>query len=164
MRQLTRRAGRGLTLVELMVVIAIAGMLMVAGLPALGDYVNNSRLRESGNAALASALYAQSEAVKRNGRVRLSIAGSTVQVIDRVGLAAAAAGTVLRSTTLPDGVQAATDTTIDFGSEGQTWPLGATQTVVFNRSGTACSATVRCPALVIEAGGIVRLCATASAC
>lgn len=164
MRQLTRRAGRGLTLVELMVTIAIAGILMVAGLPAMMDYIQNSRLREGGNAALAAALHAQSEAIKRNGRVRLSIAGNTVQVIDRVGLAADAAGNVLRTTTLPDGVQATTNATVDFGSEGQTWPLGTTRTINFIRSGASCSSTVRCPALVVEAGGIVRLCGDASAC
>ena len=72
MRQLKRRpaAQRGLTLVELMVTVAIGGILMMAGMPYLGDYLNNSRLREAGNSALSSALYAQSEAIKRNGRVR----------------------------------------------------------------------------------------------
>ncbi|MCR5866599.1 MAG: GspH/FimT family pseudopilin [Aquincola tertiaricarbonis] len=166
MRQLTHcsAAQRGLTLVELMVTVAISGILMMAGLPFLGDYLNNSRLREAGNTALSSALYAQSEAIKRNGRVRLVIDGSTVQVIDRVGLAAAAEGTVLRTTILPDGIRLASVTMVDFGSEGRTWPTGTRQTFNFGKSGLTCSADVRCPGLVVEAGGSVRLCADQTNC
>lgn len=165
MRHLSRsRLQRGLTLVELMVTVAIGGILMMAGMPYLGDYLNNSRLREAGNSALSSALYAQSEAIKRNGRVRLVIDGSTLRVIDRVGLAAAADGTVLRTLTLPDGVRLASATTVDFGSEGRTWPNGTTQTFNFSKSGVTCSADIRCPALVVEAGGSVRLCADQTNC
>lgn len=165
MRHLNRRrAVRGLTLVELMVTVAIGGILMMAGMPYLGDYLNNSRMREAGNSALSSALFAQSEAIKRNGRVRLVIDGSTVQVIDRVGLAATADGTVLRTLTLPDGVRLASATAVDFGSEGRTWPTGTTQTFNFSKSGVTCSADIRCPALVVEAGGSVRLCADQTSC
>lgn len=165
MRQLSQhRAARGLTLIELMVTVAIAGILMIAGLPYLGDYVQNSRLREAGNSAYSSAMYAQSEAIKRNGRVRLAIDGSTVQVIDRVGLAADADGVVLRTVTLPDGVRVADASTVDFGSEGRTWPAGSTRTFNFTRSGVTCSNDIRCPALVVEAGGAVRLCPIQSNC
>lgn len=165
MRHLSlRRRARGLTLIELMVTVAIASILMMAGLPYLGDYVQNSRMREAGNSAYTSALYAQSEAIKRNGRVRLSIDGSTVQVIDRVGLAAAGTGTVLRTLTLPEGVRLAAATTVDFGSEGRTWPAGSTQTFNFIKSGLTCSTDIRCPALVVEAGGAVRLCADQNNC
>ncbi|URI09708.1 GspH/FimT family pseudopilin [Aquincola tertiaricarbonis] len=159
-----RRAARGLTLIELMVTVAIAGILMMAGMPYLGDYIQNSRLREAGNSAYSSAMYAQSEAIKRNGRVRLSIDGSTVQVIDRVGLAAADAGTVLRTVTLPDGVRLSAAATVDFGSEGRTWPAGTTQTFNFIKTGVTCSTDIRCPALVVEAGGGVRLCPIQSQC
>lgn len=165
MRHLSRqRATRGLTLIELLVTVAIGGLLMMAGLPYLGDYMTNSRLREAGQSAMTSALYAQSEAIKRNGRVRLSINDSTVQVIDRVGLAAAADGTVLRTITLPDGVRLADAATVDFGSEGRTWPAGTTRTFNFTKSGVTCSTDIRCPALVVEAGGVVRLCADQTNC
>ena len=88
MRYLTRTMRRplgqqrGFTLIELMVGIAIAAILMKVGAPFFGDYVVNSRLREGGNMMFTEALMAQSEAVKRNTRVRLSSTGSTLQVLD----------------------------------------------------------------------------------
>ena len=76
------RLERGFTLVELMVALAIAGLLVVAAAPYFADYGTNSRLRESGNTVHTEALMAQSEAIKRNRVVRLSTAGTAVQVID----------------------------------------------------------------------------------
>ncbi|MEF7615455.1 GspH/FimT family pseudopilin [Aquincola sp. MAHUQ-54] len=164
MRQLSAAPQRGLTLIELMVTITIGGILMMAGAPYLGDYIQNSRLREAGNSALSAALFAQSEAIKRNGRVRMSIEGSKVEITDRVGLASDAAGTALRTLTLPDGVKTTSNASVDFGSEGRTWPLGTTLTFGFAKSGITCSTEIRCPALVIEAGGAVRLCVDKTHC
>ena len=81
MRQLN--TARGLTLIELMVGLTIAAFLLMAAAPFFGDYIRNSRLREAGNALLGEALFAQSEAIKRNTTVRLSTSGATLQVIDR---------------------------------------------------------------------------------
>lgn len=164
MRQLIRPVPRGLTLIELMVTVAIGSILMMAGAPYLADYIQNSRLREAGNGAYSAALFAQSEAVKRNGRMRLTIDGSSVQVVDRVGVAANANGTVVRSQVLPDGVRLASATSVDFGSEGRPWPTGSTQTFNFIKSGVTCSTDIRCPALVVEAGGTVRLCGDQNNC
>ena len=69
MRQLTLH--RGVTLIELMVGLVITAVLLGMAAPFFGDYVTNSRLREGGNGLMAEALYAQSEALKRNGVVRL---------------------------------------------------------------------------------------------
>jgi len=60
---------RGVTLIELMVTIAIGGILLTVGAPMLSDYIANSRLRAAGEALLSEALYAQQEAIKRNGVV-----------------------------------------------------------------------------------------------
>lgn len=151
MRQLKPQSG--LTLIELMVGLSIVALLAVGAAPFLGDYVANSRLRESGHVLYSEALAAQSEAIKRNGTVRLSTNGGTVQVIDQ----APATPVVLRERALPDGISAAT-TTIDFGADGLTVPFGTAGSVNVTLAGVTCSSNYRCPGLRVDAGGAVRLC------
>lgn len=151
MRQLKPQAG--LTLIELMVGLTIMALLAMSAAPFLGDYLANSRLRESGHTLYSEALAAQSEAIKRNGTVRLSTNGSTVQVIDR----APATPVVLRERSLPSGITAATST-IDFGADGLTVPFGTTGSINVTLAGVTCSTNYRCPGLRVDAGGAVRLC------
>lgn len=143
----------GLTLIEMMVTLTIAAFLLVSAAPFFADYMANSRLRESGHVLYAEALAAQSEAIKRNGTVRLSTAGGTVQVIDR----APAVPVVLRERTLATNVSAAT-ATLDFGSEGRPVPFGTSGSINITMSGVTCSSDYRCPGLRVDAGGAVRLC------
>ncbi|MBW8831637.1 MAG: GspH/FimT family pseudopilin [Burkholderiales bacterium] len=150
---------RGVTLIESMVAISIAGLLAASGAPAMGDYIRNSRLREAGHSLLSEALYAQSEAVKRNGRVRLTVRGSAIEVVDRSGTSEV----VLHTRTMPGDVHAGT-TSLDFGSQGRPAPFGTEATVKLSLSQTTCSDTLRCPALRVEAGGAVRLCNDQSTC
>jgi type IV fimbrial biogenesis protein FimT len=143
MRQL--RPQHGLTLVELMVGIGIAAILMMA--------IRNARLREAGNVLLSEALFAQSEAIKLNGTVRLSTSGATVQVIDRTD---PLAEVVLRERTLAGNVVAPV-ATIDYGSEGR--PLNfAVGSIDLSMTGVTCSDDARCPGLRVDAGGATRLC------
>jgi type IV fimbrial biogenesis protein FimT len=150
MRQLNEA---GMTLIELMISVSIAGVLLLSAAPFFADYMTNSRLRESGNVLYGEALAAQSEAIKRNGTVRLSTAGNTVQVIDQ----APATPVVLRQRTLATNVSAAT-ATLDFGSEGRTVPFGTTGSINLSMSGVTCSGDYRCPGLRVDAGGAIRLC------
>jgi type IV fimbrial biogenesis protein FimT len=151
MRQL--RPQHGLTLVELMVGIGIAAILMMASAPFFGDYIRNSRLREAGNVLLSEALFAQSEAIKLNGTVRLSTSGATVQVIDRTD---PLAEVELRKRTLAGNVVAPV-ATIDYGSEGR--PLNfAVGSIDLSMTGVTCSDDARCPGLRVDAGGATRLC------
>lgn len=150
---------RGFTLIELLVTLAIAAILLTMGTPLLGDYMVNSRLREGGNAVLAEALFAQSEAIKRNGPVQLSVSGSQLRVRDMTaeGLAADPAGPVLRENRLPDGISATADATVLFSGEGRTSPFGTDYAVDLHKAGITCSADYRCPGLRVDAGGAMRL-------
>lgn len=150
MRHLTQA---GLTLIELMVGIAIAAMLMLSAAPFFGDYMANSRLRESGHLLYTEALVAQSEAIKRNGTVRLSTSAGTIQVIDQ----APATPVVLRTRSFAANISAAT-ATIDFGAEGLPLPFGTAGSIDITMTGVTCSSDYRCPGLRVDAGGAIRLC------
>ena len=142
-----------MTLIELMVGLAIAASLLTAAAPYFADYGTNSRLREGGNTVLTEALFAQSEAIKRNRVMRLSTAGAAVQVLD---MTVPATPVVLRERTLAGGVTAAT-ATVDFSSQG--WPVDFTSAAInLAMSGITCSGDLRCPGLRVDAGGALRLC------
>ena len=151
---------RGVTLIELMVTIAIGAILVSYGAPMLADYIANSRLRAAGEAVLSEALYAQLEAIKRNGVVRLSVNGSSLQVSDL----STSPATPLRAQRLPDGIAAVAAAPLDFGSFGRPATFGDTYTVDLSASGIACSKDYRCPSLRVDAGGGVRLCGDKSNC
>lgn len=66
-----RRALRGLTSIELMAVIAIAGILFGAGIPSFLGAIRSARLTSAANGLHASLVLARSEAAKRHARVAL---------------------------------------------------------------------------------------------
>jgi type IV fimbrial biogenesis protein FimT len=157
MRHLRLHTGitpRGLTLIELMVGLAIAAILALTAAPFLGDYLANSRLRESGHALYTETLFAQSEAQKRNGRIGLRVQGSVVRTFDLGGTGPAV---LLREFNLTPPVAAQADAALDFDSRGR--PVAGNFAVNLALQGSTCSAERRCPGLRVDAGGAVRLCA-----
>lgn len=160
MRQLTRRVATlpagsaGLTLVELLIGVAVAAMLLAMGAPYYADYTVNSRLREGGNTVMAEALFAKSEAIKRNGTVRLTIDGATLRVTD---FSTDDNGVTVREQRLAEGLSAGA-ATVNFGARGTPMPFGTAASVNLSYTGITCSATYRCPGLRIDGAGGVRLC------
>lgn len=59
------RTQRGFTLMELMVVLAIVGVIMGLAIPNFGVYIRNSRLTGAANDLLGSIARARTEAIKR---------------------------------------------------------------------------------------------------
>jgi type IV fimbrial biogenesis protein FimT len=151
----TRAAARGFTLIELMIGLAIGAMLLLVGAPYFGDYVTNSRLRESGNTLFAEALFAQSEAIKRNATMRVVVSGDKLQTFDML---AGGAGTLVREVTLTKPVTAVTNVTFSLSSDGRPSPFGTSVAANLAISGMTCSSDARCPGLRIDAGGAIRLC------
>jgi type IV fimbrial biogenesis protein FimT len=145
---------RGVTLIELVVGIAVLAVLAATAAPYMGDFVINSRLRESGNLLFTETLVAQSEAVKRNTTVRVSTNGAAVQVLD---MSLPDAPVVLRTRAMTQNVTAPV-TTFDFGPEGRPAPFGTAVAVNLSMIGTTCSSDLRCPGLRVDAGGAMRLC------
>lgn len=60
---------RGFTLLELMLVVVLAGLLLGLGVPAMGNFIRNARMTSAANDMLAALHLARSEAIKRKGAV-----------------------------------------------------------------------------------------------
>lgn len=65
----TSRKAHGFTLIELMITVAIVGILAVAGLPAFREFVANQRIKSASFDMMAMMTLARSEALKRNTQV-----------------------------------------------------------------------------------------------
>jgi type IV fimbrial biogenesis protein FimT len=61
----------GFTLPELMIALAVVGILVAAGLPSLTNLVRDQRIKTATSDVFVSLIYARSEAIKRNDRVAL---------------------------------------------------------------------------------------------
>ncbi len=155
------RLRQGLTLIELMVTITIMSLMVAAGLPSMAEYLNNSRLRESGVTLQGEALFAQNEALKRSAVMRLTSNGNTIQVLDARD---PVAPTLVRTRQLHARVQAAS-AAVEFSSRG--FPIDRSTTpptefaavsIDLSLDNASCSATLRCPRLVVAGGGGVTLC------
>lgn len=70
------RKALGFTLIELMVVIAIAGILVSMATPSFIEMTKDSRMRSEANALLGAFAYARTEAVKRGNSVHVGVAGT----------------------------------------------------------------------------------------
>jgi type IV fimbrial biogenesis protein FimT len=64
---------RGFTLVELMIVIAVLGILMMIGLPNMTLMFKNGQVRTAAESAAAGLQTARNEAIRRNATVRFQL-------------------------------------------------------------------------------------------
>lgn len=63
------RVSRGFTLIELMVVVVIAAVLLAIGVPSFKSFIAGQRVKAATSEFAAAAVFARSEAVKRNAEV-----------------------------------------------------------------------------------------------
>lgn len=66
-----KRGGRGLTLIELMITIALLAIVIAIGVPSFQSAINGSRLSSAANELSAALQLARAEAVRRNRTVVL---------------------------------------------------------------------------------------------
>ena len=67
---------RGFSLIELLVAMSILGLLMVAALPSIGTWLDNTRIRNQSDSIIGGLQAARSEAVKTNQNVSFWLVGS----------------------------------------------------------------------------------------
>ncbi len=70
----------GFTLLELMITLAIAGIITMIGIPSFQGLINNSRLTAHANDLLTALNYARSEAVSRNTDIVIAKIGGVDSV------------------------------------------------------------------------------------
>jgi len=81
---------RGFTMVELLVGITILAMLLALGAPAMGTYMQNSKLGSAASSYTSGAQLARAEAIRRNVRTELVLTDQPIAPGDIANLAVAA--------------------------------------------------------------------------
>jgi type IV fimbrial biogenesis protein FimT len=151
--QLMKNPRRGFTLIELMITLALAGLLLTLAAPAFNTFVASSRVMEQTNELVAALSFARSESVKRNATIFVCRAESETAT-DCAGdgtwrnfmiTTAVTAGTIIRRGTL-DGfgnthfVQSSLmNERVAFGSDGFARNGSSTGALLTGESFTVCS-------------------------
>jgi type IV fimbrial biogenesis protein FimT len=76
MLMLPRPRTRGFSLVELLVVVAVLGLVLMLGLPNIALWLQNTQIRNSAEATISGLQLARAEALRRNRNVRFSLVDS----------------------------------------------------------------------------------------
>jgi type IV fimbrial biogenesis protein FimT len=166
---LKRLAAAGFSLVELMIVMAVIGVLLMFAVPSFSEFLANQQIRVGADAVLNGIQVARAEAVRRNRSVQVAIdVPNSGWVVSE-----SASGTVVQTRTHEEGSRNTNLTTMPGGSTTITFtPLGGvtgnidgsfsvTQIDLDNPSGGACqtaAGAMRCLRILVTGGGSVRMC------
>lgn len=83
---------RGFSLLELVVAVAIMGILLALGLPSFNEIIRNSAIRGAAESTLSAFQLAKAEALKRNLTIRLAIVDSLDNTCTLLGAGVTAPG------------------------------------------------------------------------
>jgi len=102
---LYRRATKevGVTLVEIIIVIAILVVLMALGMPSFSEWIQNAQIRTGAESVLSGIQLARNEAVKRNSNVEFVLGNPGAQGGTNWTVREAADGTVIQEATAGEG-------------------------------------------------------------
>ncbi len=117
-----RKINKGITLLELLVVISIVGILAAFALPAFDNQIKNSRLKSAANQLLSAYGIARSEAINRNVQTRIDgdSSGWNVSTVATAG---------------PPAVASEVLNTFDLDTSGITWSPSTLPTITYNATG-----------------------------
>ena len=158
---------RGMTIVEIMISLAVLGILLMVALPNFAAWLQNLQLRAATEAGLNGLQIARAEAIRRNVLVQLAVGPGTGWTVSE-----AASGAVIQSKVHAEGSANAVVAITPGGSTLVTFtPLGGvgansdasaavTQLDFTNPTGGSCQPTgpMRCLRLVVTGGGSVKMC------
>ena len=159
---------RGFTLVELMVALTIMLFLLVTGMPMLGTFTGNVRLRVASEGMLDGLALARNEAIRRNTTVLYRYTGAEWFVV----LPGANGGpdtTLVRRAAAPNSALLLNPAAgqVAFNGSGRTFPAGTALSIQLTNPGAgACRAVggeVACLRIELPASGEPRLCDPAAA-
>ena len=169
-------SAKGFSLIELMVVLAIAGVLLGMSAPAIRAYLINSKIQATAQSFLSGLQQARAEAVRRNTTATMimtdsvtlndpSVTPSTTGknwVLSTPNPDNTAVNTVINSKAVSEGSGATIKVTgsvasITFNGLGGT-NAGATATFQFESEDQACGSEIRCINVVVTPGGRTQIC------
>ena len=122
-----KRTSRGFSVLEVMVVVAIIGILLSVGVPSFFNYTQNMQIRSAAEQITAGLQIAKNEAIRRNSQAELALSNNTGWTITEV--TSAGVRNVLQSRNANEGSVNVT---------GAFLPAGTT-TVTFNGMGRVVS-------------------------
>jgi len=177
---------RGVTLTEMMIGIAVVGILMVLALPNFTVFLQNAQIKNAAEGVLQGLNIARQEAIRRNTTVRFQFVSDLtsgcalsssklswiVSLQDPTGKCDIAASDTIAPQTVQkqsategtlNVVAAATGgTTVVFSGLGRVSGAGITQVDLSNSQAVcehvSASGTVRCLRVLISSGGQAKLC------
>jgi type IV fimbrial biogenesis protein FimT len=163
-----RHSQSGISLAEVMIAVAIIGVLMALGMPAFQNWIQNTQIRTASEAIMNGLQTARNEAIRRNTAVQFRLDGGA-NTQWRVNLFVDPDGTPLQSRAAEEGSANATITTTPAGTDTVTF--SALGRVVPNADASESLAQVdidnvlipvaadrRNLRIVIPPGGALRMC------
>lgn len=158
---------RGFTALESLIVVAIVGMILAAGMPSAVEFISNNRLRTAAEQYRDGLNLARMEAIRRNATINFvpSAAGWLVQ-LPAVGQTPAVTLARRDAYSAESTVTASPSASqIAFNGSGRLTTAGPFS-VALTQSGGTCAASggsVRCLNVIASRGGLVRMCDPAQA-
>lgn len=183
--RVTATGGRGFTLVELMIGLAVVGVLMMLAIPAFTQFLQNQKMKNAAETTMHGLTLARGEAVRRNSSVRFQFVSSltsgcalstsdlnwVVSISDPTGACdatpgAATAPQIVQAKSARDGTDGVSMATtggssITFNGLGRVTGTGITQINFTYPTGGTCQhagGEMRCMRVIVSTSGAAKIC------
>lgn len=187
-RDVLRSFQKGVTLIELLMGMAIVGMLMFVAIPSFSTFLQNTQIRNAAETTMAGLNLARAEALRRNANIRFqfvsnltsscALSSTALNWVVSVSDPAGACNVAPSDTTSPQIVQKRSasegtsnitptitgGTSVTFSGLGRLSGTGITQIDFSNARGGTCehldstNGKMRCLRVIISGGGQAKMC------